>query len=133
MNTSFCTVLPSNIVLGASMRKIPVLSAICSSSPLPGNCNGSQLCVACPLLTRPSPSPFLALQYYFFFRLSHLSYLCLLQRQFLFLLWFFLLMWLSHYSSLTITSWSCLSSFLVCLCSVLILVSHPFIILVSVY
>ena len=133
MNTSCFTVPLSNIGLGVSMRKIPVLSAMHSSSPLLGSCNRSRPLVARPLLTRPSLSPFLALQYYFAFCLSCLPCLCLLQLWCLFLLWFFLLTWLSHYSFLTITSWSCLPLFPVRLCFALISVGYPFIMPVFLY
>ena len=123
-NTSCFTAPLSNIVLGVSTRRTPVPSAMRLSSPLPGNCNGSQPPAVRPLLTKPSPSPFLVLQYYSIFRLFCLPHLYLLQCQFLFLLQFSLLMQPSRYSFLTITFWLHLPSFLVHPCSVPISVGY---------
>ena len=118
MNTSCYTPPPSNIALEVSMKKTLVPSAMRSSSPLPGNCNRSQPLAARPLLIKPSPSPFLVLQYYSDFRLSRLCHYYLLQSRFLFLLRFSLLMQLSCYSFLTTTFWLRLHLSLVRLCSV---------------
>ena len=100
------------------MKKTLVPSAMRSSSPSPGNCNGSWLLAVPPLLIRPSPSPFLALQHYSVSRLSCLRRRRLLLFRFLFLLRPSLLTRLSCYSFLMTTFWSALPSSLVRLCSV---------------
>ena len=109
------------------MKKIPVPSTTRSSSPSPGNCNGSWPPAVPPLLIRPSLSLFLALLHYSVFLLSRLRPHHRLRFQFLFLLLSSLLMQLSHYSCLMTTFWSGLPSSLVHLCSVLTSVSlYPY-------
>ena len=122
-NTSFFTALPSNIVLGACMRKTQALSAMRSSSSSPGSCNESWLLAAHPPSTKPSQSLSLALLPYFAFCQSCLLHLLPLQFLFWFLLWSFLLICLSRSSFPMTTFWLHLLLFLVCLCSALILVS----------